>query len=67
MKKYLFALFLALAFFGGDVMAASVIDPIELGTAETNLIDTLKDIGSLLIAAGLVAVAFKWAKGALFG
>lgn len=49
------------------VLATSVIDATELATAETNMIDTITDIGGMLIAVGIVAVAFKWAKGALFG
>ena len=51
----------------GLASAASVVDPAVLASSQTDMTDTIKDIGGLLLTVGFVAVAFKWAKGALFG
>lgn len=55
---------------GGAIAASSANAAIDLTAVETALADlptVITTIGSALISAAALAVAFKWAKGALFG
>jgi uncharacterized protein (DUF2236 family) len=49
-------------------LAASVVDETTvIDPAKADLIDTITAIGGMIIGAAVVAIAFKWAKGAIFG